>query len=102
MIRPPPRSPLFPNPPLSRSPCTVHTEICEGTPPAVLYRCANNGVAGRGICKLMKTARIKIDGRLGCFGIAQDKELAPGKLAKRSEEHTSELQSPCNLVCRLL
>src|SRR5256885_9880289 len=24
------------------------------------------------------------------------------RLAKRSEEHTSELQSPCNLVCRLL
>src|SRR5205807_6236801 len=24
------------------------------------------------------------------------------KLAVRSEEHTSELQSPCNLVCRLL
>src|SRR5256885_9500744 len=24
------------------------------------------------------------------------------KLYKRSEEHTSELQSPCNLVCRLL
>src|SRR5688500_19127915 len=23
-------------------------------------------------------------------------------LFKRSEEHTSELQSPCNLVCRLL
>src|SRR5256885_10766451 len=23
-------------------------------------------------------------------------------LKKRSEEHTSELQSPCNLVCRLL
>src|SRR5256885_10410143 len=27
-------------------------------------------------------------------------ELAPGR--PRSEEHTSELQSPCNLVCRLL
>src|SRR2546426_7729947 len=26
----------------------------------------------------------------------------PLKLARRSEEHTSELQSPCNLVCRLL
>src|SRR5256885_11480612 len=26
----------------------------------------------------------------------------PRKNAKRSEEHTSELQSPCNLVCRLL
>src|SRR5256885_13251713 len=24
------------------------------------------------------------------------------ELAARSEEHTSELQSPCNLVCRLL
>src|SRR5256885_12355365 len=26
----------------------------------------------------------------------------PELLAIRSEEHTSELQSPCNLVCRLL
>src|SRR2546426_7639244 len=25
-----------------------------------------------------------------------------GLLDRRSEEHTSELQSPCNLVCRLL
>src|SRR2546426_5094891 len=24
------------------------------------------------------------------------------RVAERSEEHTSELQSPCNLVCRLL
>src|SRR2546426_4888128 len=28
--------------------------------------------------------------------------FAPRKLEGRSEEHTSELQSPCNLVCRLL
>src|SRR5256885_4952208 len=27
---------------------------------------------------------------------------AVGVLSGRSEEHTSELQSPCNLVCRLL
>src|SRR5688500_20168421 len=27
---------------------------------------------------------------------------ATGELVHRSEEHTSELQSPCNLVCRLL
>src|SRR5256885_2462731 len=26
----------------------------------------------------------------------------PAPTAMRSEEHTSELQSPCNLVCRLL
>src|SRR5205807_5365000 len=27
---------------------------------------------------------------------------APDPASPRSEEHTSELQSPCNLVCRLL
>src|SRR5256885_8849375 len=27
---------------------------------------------------------------------------ARGNMETRSEEHTSELQSPCNLVCRLL
>src|SRR2546426_7389958 len=31
-------------------------------------------------------------------------DVGPGlrAVARRSEEHTSELQSPCNLVCRLL
>src|SRR2546426_4625246 len=29
-------------------------------------------------------------------------QLNRGGLRFRSEEHTSELQSPCNLVCRLL
>src|SRR3989454_2538639 len=29
-------------------------------------------------------------------------ERPPGAQGERSEEHTSELQSPCNLVCRLL
>src|SRR2546426_7732014 len=28
--------------------------------------------------------------------------VLPGSARTRSEEHTSELQSPCNLVCRLL
>src|SRR5688500_19973263 len=32
------------------------------------------------------------------FELGSDLETA----ANRSEEHTSELQSPCNLVCRLL
>src|SRR2546426_5101218 len=32
-----------------------------------------------------------------------DEEAPRGReLGERSEEHTSELQSPCNLVCRLL
>src|SRR5256885_5425683 len=36
---------------------------------------------------------------------AQQKEVAGERVEqrwRRSEEHTSELQSPCNLVCRLL
>src|SRR5256885_12420184 len=28
--------------------------------------------------------------------------VVPRQVQDRSEEHTSELQSPCNLVCRLL
>src|SRR5205807_9284591 len=36
------------------------------------------------------------------LGIDVIEQLAPGSLRWRSEEHTSELQSPCNLVCRLL
>src|SRR5205807_4651887 len=41
-------------------------------------------------------------------GDAAASPIAPGQFAshyaprtRRSEEHTSELQSPCNLVCRL-
>src|ERR1039457_5367731 len=34
-----------------------------------------------------------------CFGYRQPEKRA---MLHRSEEHTSELQSPCNLVCRLL
>src|SRR3989454_3278508 len=36
--------------------------------------------------------------RLRELGYIDDREVARA----RSEEHTSELQSPCNLVCRLL
>src|SRR2546426_5707175 len=46
----------------------------------------------------------------GVVGLVVSARLAPGAEAwyvrpggaERSEEHTSELQSPCNLVCRLL
>src|SRR5256885_13273557 len=44
---------------------------------------------------------------IGNMGVAWAEEYVPSGLAAlvvaiRSEEHTSELQSPCNLVCRLL
>src|SRR2546426_8410848 len=33
---------------------------------------------------------------------SEARNTAAWAISKRSEEHTSELQSPCNLVCRLL
>src|ERR1039457_7614128 len=35
-------------------------------------------------------------------GRGEGEWTAPSAMRPRSEEHTSELQSPCNLVCRLL
>src|SRR2546426_6847549 len=37
----------------------------------------------------------------GGAGVQSERWLLT-RFAERSEEHTSELQSPCNLVCRLL
>src|SRR5256885_12845667 len=50
------------------------------------------GVAPSGMCKWMLFSNRKL---LLSSTVAR-------KALARSEEHTSELQSPCNLVCRLL
>src|SRR5256885_15927001 len=44
------------------------------------------------------------DDRAGAPQRARERPAQPGRPQRvpRSEEHTSELQSPCNLVCRLL
>src|SRR5438093_6689505 len=77
MIRRPPRSTLFPYTTLFRSNISVWTRIWR-EPPRV-------GVA---------RARAR---PLGPSPGGRD-----GRRARRSEEHTSELQSLTNLVCRLL
>src|SRR5688500_20241299 len=41
----------------------------------------------------------KIQTRAGTTSLSR---RSPASSLTRSEEHTSELQSPCNLVCRLL
>src|SRR3712207_8374079 len=84
MIRRPPRSTLFPYTTLFRShlgPLSGHSRRCSGRRPA--GRRAPPGRAGR----------------------AGDRLVGGGLRAarlKRSEEHTSELQSRQYLVCRLL
>src|SRR5256885_9621351 len=83
MIRRPPRSTLFPYTTLFRS---VAAEARRAQP----HR--GREETDRGARRLGKT-----DG---------DAQAAPRGAERpppgRSEEHTSELQSPCNLVCRLL
>src|SRR5256885_10051956 len=72
MIRRPPRSTLFP-----------YTTLFRSILVAQLGHGRDQGVAQ------VEGCRVGVKGR----GIGR---------AHRSEEHTSELQSPCNLVCRLL
>src|SRR5256885_12930762 len=83
MIRRPPRSTLFPYTTLFRSQRRGRS--------AALLRLA--GVSAV-LCR--RTARAAAAARR--FPQSQ----GPWLHAPRSEEHTSELQSPCNLVCRLL
>src|SRR2546426_2446711 len=82
MIRRPPRSTLFPYTTLFRS--LVEQEE---------RRAREERVGEREL--LLHAARERAGGPPGEGG-------EPGAREQRSEEHTSELQSPCNLVCRLL
>src|SRR2546426_8476423 len=49
---------------------------------------------------------VVVQGKKDTLSVTMDDMLYHTRLvagaAQRSEEHTSELQSPCNLVCRLL
>src|SRR5256885_6388314 len=90
MIRPPPRSPLFPSTPLSRS----RLRSPRGGRPA--QRLQGQGPLHRRWHMAPRQARPDEAG--GRRGRGRHTERG----ASRSEEHTSELQSPCNLVCRLL
>src|SRR2546426_8690483 len=85
MIRRPPRSTLFPYTTLFRS--VVWRALRRRR-----RRRARRGRAGAGVWSRIPREDEGPDVRAGEF--RGDFE--------RSEEHTSELQSPCNLVCRLL
>src|SRR5256885_13283168 len=88
MIRRPPRSTLFPYTTLFRS------ELSAEDPDRFVETVAALEPTFGGI----NLEDVKAP---ECFYIEQElkKRL---QIPVRSEEHTSELQSPCNLVCRLL
>src|SRR2546426_7381370 len=77
MIRRPPRSTLFP-----------YTTLFRSRPQGGRARTPARGARRQDD----RVRAIAGDGALS----------APAAPGTRSEEHTSELQSPCNLVCRLL
>src|SRR5258708_28713870 len=73
MIRRPPRSTLFPYTTLFRSPCSMKPLTTVEMASFVLRQCSSKSFDG-----------------------------SQNESGTRSEEHTSELQSPDHLVCRLL
>src|SRR2546426_5581636 len=102
MIRPPPRSTLFPSPPLFRSRPRRRGRR-RGAPRRVIG--ATTPAEERLIALVAAAARgPKRDGLFALWLVVRAAEgvLPPRPVSGRSEEHTSELQSPCNLVCRLL
>src|SRR4051812_49867797 len=93
MMRRPPTSTLFPYTTLFRSKAPVRvvrgergTFRCEAEPRRDLQQREIAHVAGERLVLVGDLALLKVAARLGL----------------RSEEHTSELQSHVNLVCRLL
>src|SRR5256885_13246582 len=96
MIRRPPRSTLFPYTTLFRS--IVGAEITrEQTPhlPVTPQEIADEAAR----CREAGASVIHLHVRNDDGTPTQSRDRFA---ATRSEEHTSELQSPCNLVCRLL
>src|SRR2546430_3344637 len=98
MIRRPPRSTLFPSPTLFRSAGFLEAGRVDEL--IVAY----DGVDEHELAEIVEVAhrrgtKVRVAPKPSEL-IVQRAEYVPGQ--GRSEEHTSELQSQSNLVCRLL
>src|SRR5690348_17956605 len=82
MLRRPPSSTLFPYTTLFRS--RTHADV---------------GV-GRGVAEQQRARGVVVPVRVAVGHLVADRRVELARV--RSEEHTSELQSPVHLVCRLL
>src|SRR5256885_12005998 len=95
MIRRPPRSTLFP-----------YTTLFRSVGPHFRARLTRKRNDDRPLQRPRRRAALaKSLGRRRHLCHPQRSAFARARFggqAERSEEHTSELQSPCNLVCRLL
>src|SRR5690348_18032263 len=87
MIRRPPRSTLFPYTTLFRSRPGAYCHFCLASLPAFPTK----------TCPQLSSR-----GSLWCLPSMRYTSIQEETSEDRSEEHTSELQSPVHLVCRLL
>src|SRR5688500_19994118 len=95
---------MLSSPPMRRFVCIVHAALCTallaaGCASAPVVVATTPPAAPPEITWEQKIGWIV---RLEDQRILRDPNPAPPAIIQRSEEHTSELQSPCNLVCRLL
>src|SRR2546427_3244655 len=91
MIRRPPRSTLFPYTPLFRSPLATFFEVLD-----------RHGLLGPSGSLADDVELVSIGDHFDWGPPSAREAAAADGLRLRSEEHTSELQSQSNLVCRLL
>src|SRR2546430_3852498 len=102
MIRRPPRSTLFPYTTLFRS--SRECGISLWSPQSIAVTNGPKRLAIDGARNTSGSAcgpRVE-DSYDSFFRLQESSTLRPHALPLRSEEHTSELQSQSNLVCRLL
>src|SRR2546421_4673737 len=97
MIRRPPRSTLFPYTTLFRSAKLVAPEmhLHAYSPMEVAHMCDVSGLEPRAVFERLREAGL--DSTPGTAA-----EVLHDGVRERSEEHTSELQSRSDIVCRLL
>src|SRR2546430_13729634 len=92
MIRRPPRSTLFP-----------YTTLFRSVPPVSKFHTSLAwGVSQSEMVPIYHQFHRDYPGVIGCGANAAGIYATPFWPSHRSEEHTSELQSQSNLVCRLL
>src|SRR2546430_3451341 len=93
MIRRPPRSTLFPYTTLFRSSrVIVHADVKDALVERVVNRARTIKIGNP----------LEPDTEMGPMATDKQYDTVLSHFESRSEEHTSELQSQSNLVCRLL
>src|SRR5256885_10637057 len=93
MIRRPPRSTLFPYTTLFRSPAEPSLSAWPVYALALLAALVTDNL----VASVRMWLALGVPPELGLR-----LQVVTFSIDARSEEHTSELQSPCNIVCRLL